>query len=58
MNFKKVKDVNGNTAFLPTSSIRRPCPKCGKETRYRKTDHYGDEGQWCDNCKTWVELTW
>lgn len=42
---------------IPCSSLKILCPKCDKETRYRRTGGpiYGEEGMYCWECKNYVE---
>lgn len=44
--------------LIPFSSFLNKCPNCGGQLRYRKTNHYGPEGKWCDTCNKWVYRTW
>ena len=40
--------------ILPLGNLQLNCPKCGQKTRYKKTHHYGPEGQYCSNCKEFI----
>lgn len=42
-------------SYYPFGVILTECPKCDGPIRYRKTHHYGPEGEWCDTCKVFIE---
>jgi len=50
--------VKTGGVLVPLSSYLKTCPDCGGDLRYRKTDHYGPEGKWCDACNKFVYRTW
>lgn len=53
MKFQKV-----DGGYIPFSMLLKHCFTCGSQIRYRKTHHYGPEGNWCDGCQKWVYRTW
>lgn len=50
--------VKTGDVLVPLSSYLKICPHCGGDLRYRKTNHYGPEGKWCDTCDRFVYRTW